>query len=144
MEIALNSTALVATGALWGGMVFFALVYAPLIFIKLEADVAGRFIRHVFPVYYLSMGITSGVAATALALGTTHGQSDTAALACVCAGFWAARQWLMPAINITRDAHLSADANANVRFKRLHGLSVLINAVQLITVLVVLVRFGWK
>ena len=144
MEIALNGTALVATGALWGGMVFFAFVYAPLIFIKLEAETAGRFIRQVFPIYYLAMGITSGVAATALALGTTHGQSDITALACVCAGFWVARQWLMPAINRTRDAHLSEDANANVRFKRLHGLSVLINAVQLFTVLVVLVRFGWQ
>lgn len=144
MDTVLDSIALVATGALWGGMVFFAFVYAPLIFIKLEADTAGRFIRQVFPVYYLAMGIASGVSATALALGTTHGQSDITALACVCAGFWVARQWLMPAINRTRDAHLSGGANASVRFKRLHGLSVLINTVQLVAVLVVLVRFGWQ
>ena len=143
-HVALDSIAIVTIGAVWGGMVFFACVYAPLIFTKLEPDTAGRFIRQVFPVYYLAMGITSAVAAAALALGTTHGPRDIAAMACVCAGFWMARQWLMPTINRTRDSYLSGDANADRKFKRLHGLSVLINTVQLVAVLVVLIRFGWQ
>ena len=143
-NLAIDSLALVAMSGLWGGMVFFAFVYAPLVFFKLEASTAGQFIREVFPVYYLAMGVTSAVAAGALALGSTHARADIAALALVCAGFWIVRQALMPIINRTRDASLSGDALAGRKFKRLHGLSVLVNAVQLVTVLVVLVRFVWQ
>ena len=62
------SIAIVAVSALWGGMLFFAAVFAPLVFIKLDAETAGRFIRQVFPVYYLSMGIVSAVAAIAVSV----------------------------------------------------------------------------
>ena len=135
--------ALVSVGALWGGMAFFAAVYAPLVFIKLDADAAGRFIREVFPVYYLSMGVTSGVAAVALAFSGRHGVYDVAAMACVCAGFWFARQALVPRINRSRDAHLAGDGTAGRRFHRLHRASVLVNGVQILVVLVVLARFVW-
>ena len=40
-------------------MIFFSFVMAPLIFTKLEGEVAGRFIRAVFPWYYLFLGILS-------------------------------------------------------------------------------------
>ena len=143
-NLAIDSLALIAISGLWGGMMFFAFVYAPLVFFKLDASTAGQFIREVFPVYYLAMGVTSAVAAGALALGSTHAQADIAALALVCVGFWVARQALMPVINRTRDASLSGGARAGRHFKRLHGLSVLINAVQLVAVLVVLVRFVWR
>ena len=143
-NLAIDSVALLAVGGLWGGMVFFAFVYAPLVFWKLEASAAGQFIRQVFPVYYLAMGVTSAIAAAALALGSTHTRVDTAALALVCAGFWAARQLLMPIINRTRDANLTGDARAGRQFKRLHGVSVLINAIQVVIVLVVLLRFVWQ
>ena len=81
LERMIDSIALLAVGGLWGGMAFFAAVYAPLVFIKLEAGVAGQFIRQVFPVYYLAMGVTSAVAAAALALGSTHGATDIVAIA---------------------------------------------------------------
>lgn len=135
--------ALLSVGALWGGMAFFAAVYAPLVFIKLEAEAAGRFIRQVFPVYYLAMGITSGIAALALALSDRHGVTAAFAMACVCAAFWLARQGLMPRINRSRDAHLAGDDSAGRRFERLHRASVIVNGVQLLVVLVVLARFAW-
>jgi len=135
--------ALLSVGALWGGMAFFAAVYAPLVFIKLEAEAAGRFIRQVFPVYYLAMGIMSGIAALALALSDRHGVTAAFAMACVCAAFWLARQALMPRINRSRDAHLAGDDSAGRRFKRLHRASVIVNGVQLLVVLVVLARFAW-
>jgi len=40
----------------FGGMTFFSAVVAPLVFTKLRPDIAGSFIREIFPWYYLSMG----------------------------------------------------------------------------------------
>jgi len=144
MREAIDIVAVLSVGALWGGMAFFAAIYAPLVFIKLDAAVAGQFIRQVFPVYYLAMGVTSAVAVAAIGTGSTHGGTDTAAMALVCAGFWFARHGLMPRINRSRDASRSGDAVAERRFQRLHRVSVLINGIQLIAVLVVLARFVWK
>lgn len=143
LERTIDSVALLAVGGLWGGMAFFAAVYAPLVFIKLEAVVAGRFIRQVFPVYYLAMTITSAVAAGALALGSTHGATDMVAMGLVCAAFWFVRQRLVPLINRTRDASAAGDTTAARRFDRLHRLSVIVNGIQLVVVLVVLARFVW-
>ncbi len=136
--------AIVTVGALWGGMLFFAAVFAPLVFIKLDAETAGRFIRQVFPVYYLSMGIVSVVAAIAIIVSHAHGTADALAMILVCLGFWFARRVLMPRINLARDADLEGDSDAKGRFKRLHRTSVLINAVQMLAVLVVLIRFVWS
>ena len=133
--------ALLSVAVLFGGMAFFAVVYAPLVFIKLEAATAGSFIREVFPVYYLAMGAASAAALALLALGTTHERADLAAMAAVLAGFAVARQLLMPAINRARDAGLAGDSGAARRFNRLHRTSVAINGAQLVTVLVVLARF---
>ena len=138
------AVAIVTVGALWGGMLFFAAVFAPLVFIKLDAETAGRFIRQIFPVYYLSMGIVSVVAAIAISVSPAHGTTDALAMILVCLGFWFARRVLMPRINLARDADLEGDSDAKGRFKRLHRASVLINAVQMLAVLVVLIRFVWS
>ena len=66
---------------------------------------------------------------------------DAAVMGLVCAGFWVARQGLLPRINRHRDAGLAGDAAAARRFERLHRLSVALNATQIVVVLVVLVRF---
>ena len=47
----------VALAALAGGMLFFAAVVAPRVFIQLPIEVAGPFIRGLFPVYYLYIAI---------------------------------------------------------------------------------------
>lgn len=135
-----DTLALIAVAGLWGGMAFFAAVYAPLVFIKLDATTAGVFIRAFFPVYYLAMGTASLAAAVLLAVGTTHGALDVAVMVCICALFWVARQALMPRINRARDRRES-DPAARARFERLHRLSVAINALQLLAVLVLLARF---
>ena len=57
------------------------------------------------------------------------------------AGFWFARQVLMPRVNRARDEHLAGDVAAGSRFNRLHRTSVAINAVQLLATAAVLVRF---
>ena len=50
----------VITGLLAGSMLFFSFVMAPLIFIKLEIREAGKFVRAVFPWYYLVVIALSG------------------------------------------------------------------------------------
>ena len=131
--------AVLAAAAVFGGMLFFAFVMAPLIFTKLPGEVAARFIRQVFPVYYLAMGAASALAALLAALGHPV---EAAVLAVVAAGFLAARQALVPRINALRDAHLAGDGAAGPRFERLHRVGVWLNGAQLVAVAVVLVRLS--
>jgi hypothetical protein len=106
----------------FGAMTFFSAVMAPLVFTKLPFETAGGFIRQVFPWYYLSVGSVSALAAVALVFGAEQVAALLAALAA--AGFWFARQVLMPRINAARDA------GAHARFERLHRISVAINGAQ--------------
>jgi hypothetical protein len=58
----------------------------------------------------------------------------------VAAAFVLARQALMPRINRESDRARSGDPGAPHRFSRLHRLSVLVNAVQILAIAVVLAR----
>ena len=129
MDSGINGTGFFATGILLGAMLFFSCVMVPLIFTKLDADVAGRFIRQVFPWYYLTVVTLGSLAALAVVF---FRPADAIALACVAVAGVIARQRLMPSINRARDAEK--------RFSRLHRLSVWINALQITTVGVVLAR----
>jgi hypothetical protein len=124
----------------FGGMTFFSAVVAPLVFTKLPIDIAGAFIRQIFPWYYLAMGATILIALTALILGAGVSATWEVVLATlVLAGFVFARQVLMPLINRARDAELAGETGAARRFKRLHRMSVIINGVQWLAVLAVLI-----
>ena len=121
----------VSTALILGGMVFFAFVFAPLVFVKLPAKTAGGFIREVFPVYYIAF---AGAALLAGAFAIPR--IDALILAIVSGFFLLARFWLMPKINQARD---QGEAR---RFERLHRLSVFINAAQMIAVFAVFVRLA--
>jgi hypothetical protein len=127
------------SAAVFGGMVFFAFVYAPLVFTKLPAAQAGAFIRAVFPVYYKAMG---GAALAAGALLLPRGEAFV--MIAVGAVFFAVMLLLMPRINAARDASLAGEAGATApaatTFSRLHRLSVVINFVQMLAVLAVVLR----
>ena len=132
---------LVAVAAVFGGMAFFAFVYAPLVFIKLGAENGGRFIREVFPVYYVAMGGTSFAAAILLAF------ASAARGARARDGMHRSRVPARPlhaasAINRNRDAGQAGDLAAKKRFDALHRASVVVNLLQMLAVLVVLVRFA--
>ena len=123
----------------WGGMTFFSAVMAPLVFTKLPIKTAGAFIREVFPWYYAAMGLTTLLAVLLLLPGIGAGVGWPAALSMAAlVGFVTARQVLMPKINQARDAELAGDVAAGKRFKRLHGLSVLINGAQWLAILIAL------
>ncbi len=118
-----------------GGMIFFAAVVAPLVFTKLPASEAGRFIRAVFPVYYIYVLVTSVIAALALAT-----QWEGAVMAIVALLTIWLRQGLMPRINTLSDAARSGDVVAQRRFDAAHRMSVALNVVQIIVTGIVLAR----
>ena len=60
-------TALLAAAGVFGAMLFFSAVVAPLVFIRLEAATAGRFIRGLFPWYDLFVLCLAAIAAAAIA-----------------------------------------------------------------------------
>lgn len=123
----------------FGGMTFFSAVVAPLVFTRLPLDIAGTFIRQIFPWYYLTMGTTILIALTALISGAGGSVTWEAALATlVLAGFAFARQVLMPKINHTRDAEMAGETGAARRFRHLHRMSVAINGIQWLAVLAAL------
>jgi len=128
-----------ALAVTFGGMTFFSAVMTPLVFSKLPLKIAGPFIRQVFPWYYLTMGATVLVALAALILAAGGRPTWEVALAAlVLAGFAVARQVLMPLINRARDGELAGGFGAARRCRRLHLVSVVINAFQWLAVLAAL------
>ncbi len=130
---------LLSVATLLGSMIFFSGVMAPLIFIKLEQGTAGRFVRSVFPWYYVVIGGLSAIGALSLAI--LHPLSS-GLLAVIGIAAVVARQVLMPSINIYRDKMTDGDKGAERDFQRLHSLSVWINGGQVIGAITVLVMLG--
>lgn len=110
-------------------MLFFSFVLAPLIFVKLPAEQAGRLIRAVFPRYYAVLGGVASVAAVAALYSDTPG---ALVMLLVVFGFGFSRFILVPAINAARDRELDGDKGAAKKFKKLHRVSVMINMGQIL------------
>ncbi|MEM6727785.1 MAG: DUF4149 domain-containing protein [Pseudomonadota bacterium] len=118
----MDAIALLTTAILLGGMTFFSFGFAPVLFKLLPSAEVRPILRGTFPFYYLAV-IAIGALATILAAF----QSVTAAilLAAITASTIYARQTLMLQINA------AADAEDKKAFGRLHGLSVVIQLIQL-------------
>lgn len=135
---ALALIALFAVALLLGGMVFFAALVAPLVFRVLPAEHGGRFIRTLFPRYYLWVLGMAGAAAVAL----LPLSSVDAGIMFVVAGLaWWLRQVLMPRINLLSDRAKGGDAAAQPEFDRAHRLSVAANLLQMAAACAVLAGF---
>ncbi len=124
----LQITVTLVLGLVVGGMAFFSGVVAPIVFKALDTDNGGRFLRAIFPVYYLYMGALS-VAAMAL-LYADGKQFDGSVLTLIAAGFFLARFVLVPRINELRDAARAGDQEAEKSFGRFHRGSVILNTIQ--------------
>lgn len=120
---------------LTGSMVFFSFVMAPLIFIKLDIDVAGRFVRAVFPWYYLLVTVLATIASLLL---IAFLPLNSTLMALVAGSGFYCRQFLMPKINEFRDRSLADEEEAGKIFERLHKRSEIINGLQLLAVFAVL------
>ena len=133
--LTLHVAGLMLVAALFGGMLFFAAVFAPLVFRKLPEETAAGFIREVFPVYYRVTGILALVAALPLVPAHSY-MLEVAMLVATALGFVVANLILRPKINAARDE------GRDTAFRRLHGASMILNLVQFAVVTVVLLRLS--
>ena len=134
----MDTLALYVVAATLGAMLFFAVGVAPTVFQALPTEEAGLFLRKLFPRYYLALIVGSGVAG-----GLWISSAPMAAAVCwmiALSTLWI-RQSLVPRINQLRDAELAGDAAAGARFATLHRVSVIINMVQLLTLVFLLLKY---
>lgn len=131
--IDLQLVAAFVAAAILGAMLFFAVVVAPLVFRYLPADMAGTFLRGLFPRYYDVLAV-----ATFIAAALSFEPWPAVVLLVVALLFLFSRFWLMPRINAARDAE--PEGGSDKRFRHLHGTSVLINLAQMIALLVVVIQ----
>ncbi|MEO0484951.1 MAG: DUF4149 domain-containing protein [Pseudomonadota bacterium] len=118
----MSDIALLATAILLGGMTFFSFGFAPVLFKLMPMAQARPVLRGTFPYYY---AVVIGLSALATALTLPLSPLASALLGAVTLSTLYARQILMAQINrATDDGRESA-------FKRLHGLSVVIQLMQL-------------
>jgi len=136
----LQGTSIIVVALLFGSMGFFSFAMAPLIFIKLDFDVAGRFVRAVFPWYYLLIIVLAASSALLLA-GFAPINAGLMALVTV-SGLYC-RQKLMPSINDFRDRAKAGENDSSKVFDRLHKRSEIINALQLLAVFAVLAHLAF-
>ena len=128
--------ATLVTAFVFGGMAFFSFAVAPLVFRQLPKETAAEFMRAAFPLYYAVMAGASALAALAAALVSPI---EAAIMGVAAVVFVALRQLLLPALNARRER---VDAASDAAFRRLHGLSMVVNLVQLIAVAVALARLA--
>jgi hypothetical protein len=138
--LSLQFLALLLSGILLGGMIYFTAGVAPLIFMQLPREMAGKLIRRAFPIYY-GAGAVLSLAASACIAWSFPGL----ALALTGVAFLFALLWLMPSVNRNREKGDAGDEVASATAKGLHHASVLLNLVQLAAVLLAfaMIATGW-
>ena len=115
-----------------GMMIFFSFVLAPMIFKILDPDNAGKFVRKIFPYYYFVNLIFLSIAAILFFLVSSLNK-DLYIILLLVMSFIFAQFILMPLINKLKDN------NQEKKFKYAHGLSVLINFLQMIGLIYLLI-----
>jgi hypothetical protein len=139
-DLIVQGIGLVSAGAVAGGILLFASVIAPVTFAVLDAGAGQRFLRGVFPRYYLFLIVTSAVGA--LAIVAKHPRLGML-MAAIALSTVVIRQLVMPAINRARDAELAGDEAAGRRFRLLHRAAVIVNVAQLLVAIVVMARLAF-
>jgi hypothetical protein len=100
--------------------VFFTIAVAPTVFKVLPQEWASKYVRNFFPKYYAFLGAVSIIASFMASDTLTMG------LLVLCATLFFISLWgLTPAIN------RASDQGQKKRFGILHGLSVVVNFIQL-------------
>ena len=127
----LGQSALYLTAIILGAMIFFSFVVAPTTFKLLDEENSRKFIRGIFPFYYLLNLILSFIASTLFFLNQ-HLSIDLLLMVSVSVLFAISNFILMPMINKFRDN------NEDKKFKISHFISVIINFIQLIFLVIIL------
>ena len=127
----LGQSALYLTAVILGAMIFFSFVVAPTTFKLLDEENSRKFIRGIFPFYYLLNLILSFVACILFYLNENL-SIDFLLMVSVSVLFAISNFILMPMINKFRDK------NEDKKFKISHFISVFINFIQLIFLVIIL------
>ena len=114
--------ALLLTATLFGGMVFFSFGFAPVLFAQLPMERVRPLLRGTFPYYYLAV---IGLACVAALVSFPVSLLASGLLSVILLSTVYARQILMGQINA------ATDRDDQPAFKRLHGLSVVIQLIQI-------------
>jgi hypothetical protein len=143
-----DSVYVLALAAMVGGIVFFSFIVAPLIFRVLGPESGGRFVRALFPRYYLWNAILGAIALPAFIAGPLCfpeyrgfqvGVQAAILLGCTLIMLYGGNS-LVPQINQARDA----GPPFHERFERLHRRSVILNAVTMVGGIGLLVAFACR
>ena len=117
---------------IFGIMLFFSFVIAPVVFTTLDEDNARKFIRRIFPFYYnVNLGLSLIVLLTFLFLSKLG--IDFYLILTITLLFAVSNYLLMPLINKYRDN------KQDKKFKYSHFISVVINFVQMLFLVVMLI-----
>ena len=117
---------------IFGIMLFFSFVIAPVVFTTLDEDNARKFIRRIFPFYYnVNLGLSLIVLITFIFLSKLG--IDFYLILAITLLFATSNYLLMPLINKYRDE------KQDKKFKYSHFVSVVINFVQMICLVFLLV-----
>ena len=127
----LGQSALYLTAIILGAMIFFSFVVAPTTFKLLDEENSKKFIRGIFPFYYL-LNLTFSFVASILFFLNQNLSTDFLLMVTVSVLFAISNFILMPLINKFRDN------NEDKKFKILHFISVIINFIQLIFLVIIL------
>ena len=121
------------TAAILSFMIFFPAVVATSVFKVLDEKASSKFLRIFFPKYYLF-----GFSLSCLGLLTSILKQDKISLfffIFISLSFIFSKQILMPMINKAKDE------SKEIKFNKLHKLSVFINLLQIISCVVLLVMY---
>ena len=127
----LGQYALYLTAIILGAMIFFSFIVAPITFKLLDEENSRKFIRGIFPFYYLLNLTLSFIASVSFFLDQNL-SIDFSLMASVSVLFAISNFILMPMINKFRDN------NEDKKFKISHFISVIINFIQLIFLVIIL------
>ena len=119
------------TSVILGTMVFFSFVVAPVTFTTLNEENARKFIRKIFPYYYL-FNLTISILTILSFVFIKKFSIDFYLISLIAILFLISNFILMPLINKYRDT------NQDNKFKILHFTSVVINCIQIIILVVIL------
>lgn len=114
--------------AMVGIMLFFTVVVAPTVFKILPVEWSSKYVRNFFPKYYASLGILTILSAFL----TQNSFAQYLLIGCVVL-------FAFTLFYLTGKINQAKDSGLNKHFQILHGLSVVINLVQLVIFIYLLV-----
>jgi len=121
------------TSILLGIMLFFSFVVAPSTFRFLNEKYARKFIRGIFPLYYILNLSISLIVVMLITYLSTFGFKFYLMLS-ICILFFISNFFLMPVINKFKDE------GKEKKFKITHFISVVINFLQIIFLIIILIK----